>query len=353
MNKQPNITWEKGSAYDLFVSLRVLHNPDKFGLRPSWAAGVRSRLPTQLRDVLETSQKFLKVPLSFIHSLPAPKKDVATALAVLEALSPEDRLSAMFFGGKNDPKTQHDAEFLSSLAGKQRLTASMAEQIRQTYTNPQQVTKERVRAAFEAWSDQSSFGDKFVQALKSFTKSFFNEEETRIIPAQSKALNEAQILAAGTDILSLLEKLSAGVRMDWITGISNLILAPSFWGAPFVFFDKLDEETGIILFGSRPKGMTLVPGDLVPEDLLNALKALADPTRLRILRYLLEGPRSPSELAKILRLRPPTVVHHLYNLRLAGLVLVTVSPRAERRYAVRMDGINSTVKHLNAFLSGD
>jgi len=49
MNKQPNILWENGSAYDLFVSLRVIHNPDEFGLRPSWAAGVRSRLPTQLR----------------------------------------------------------------------------------------------------------------------------------------------------------------------------------------------------------------------------------------------------------------------------------------------------------------
>jgi len=352
MNKQPNILWENGSAYDLFVSLRVIHNPDEFGLRPSWAAGVRSRLPTQLRDVLEASQKFLKVPLAFIHNL-SESKDVTAVLATLEALPPEDRLPAICFGVKKDPKTQHDSEFLSSLIGKQRLTASIAEQIRQTYTNPQQVTKEKVRAAFDAWSNRASFGDKFVQALKSYTKNFFREEETRIIPAQSKALKEAQMLAEGTDVLTLLEKLSAGVRMDWIMGISNLVLAPSFWGAPFVFFDKLDEETGIILFGSRPKGMTLVPGDLVPEDLLNALKALADPTRLRILRYLLEGPRSPSELAKILRLRPPTVVHHLYNLRLAGLVLVTVSPRAERRYALRMDGVNTTMNQLNTFLSGD
>ena len=352
MNKQPTILWEKGSAYDLFVSLRVLHNPDEFGLRPSWAAGVRSRLPNPFRDVLEASQKFLKVPLAFIHNLPAPK-DALTVLAALEALSPEDRLPALVFGGKKDSKSQQDLQFLSSLTGKKRLTASNAEQIRQTYTNPQQVTKERARATFEAWSDRSNFGDKFTQALKSYSNSFFLEEETRIITAHTNALEEAQTLSAQIDALTLLEKLSTGVRMDWISGISNLVLAPSFWGAPFVFFDTLDEGTGIILFGSRPKGMTLVPGDLIPEDLLNALKALADPTRLRILRYLLEGPRSPSELARILRLRPPTVTHHLSNLRLAGLVLVTVTPEAERRYTVRMDGINTTVKQLNTFLSGE
>ena len=350
MNNQPNIIWERGSAYDLFVSLRVIHTPEEFGLRPSWAAGVRSRLPTRLRDVLEVSQKFLKVPLSFIHNLSEPK-DAGTTLAALEALSPEDRLPAIFFGTKNNPKTQHDLDFFSSLNGKKRLSASITEQIRHTYTNPHQVTKERARAAFEAWSDRSAFGDMFVQSLKSYINNFFLEEEIRIIPAHTKAINQAQTLAKGTDVLTLLEKLSAGVRMDWIEEVSNLILAPSFWGAPFVFFDKLDEETGMILFGSRPKGMTLVPGDLVPEALLNALKALADPTRLRILRYLLEGPRSPSELARILRLRPPTVIHHLQNLRLAGLVFVTVSPQAERRYAVRMDGVNSTANQLKMFLS--
>jgi len=87
--------------------------------------------------------------------------------------------------------------------------------------------------------------------------------------------------------------------------------------------------------------------------LLNALKALGNPTRLRILRYMLDGPCTPSELSKVLRLRPPTVIHHLHNLRLAGLVRVTVSPESERRYAVRMDGVDLTIQNLQEFLSGE
>jgi len=352
MNQQQRLLWDKGSAYDLFVSLWILHRPDEFGLRPSWAAGVRSRLPVQLRDVLEKSQKFISVPLSWINSLPAPK-DAAAVLNVLGNLLPEERLPALVFGSKTDQTTQKDRQFLLSLAGKQRLTASVEAQIKALYKNPNKASSEVTRATFEAWADPKTFGEKLFQALDAYVNNFFREEETRIIPAQAKGLKEAQVLAEDKDLVSLLEELSAGVRMDWVTGVSKLVLAPSFWGAPFVFFDVLDQEMGIILFGARPTGMALVPGELIPDVLLNALKALGNPTRLRILRHMLDGPCTPSELSKVLRLRPPTVIHHLHNLRLAGLVRVTVSPESERRYAVRMDGVDLTIQNLQEFLSGE
>jgi hypothetical protein len=37
----PRLHWDYGTAYDLFVSLMVLHKPSKFGLRGAWAKGVR------------------------------------------------------------------------------------------------------------------------------------------------------------------------------------------------------------------------------------------------------------------------------------------------------------------------
>ena len=352
MDQQPHIIWDKGSAYDLFVSLRILHQPEAFGLRPSWAAGVRSRLPIPLRDVLEHSQMYLNVPLSFIYNLPEPK-NAKTLLTELSALPPGERLPALSFGGQEKEEGEDYQEFLRSLQGKQRLSANVERRIKKDFRPSNRATKPNIRALFEAWSNRETFGETFLEALEGYVENFFQEEELRIIPAQEKALTEARSLAEENDVLTVLEVLSSGVRMDWISEVSQLILAPSFWAAPFVFFNRLEAETGIILFGARPDGMALVPGDLVPEDLLNALKALADPTRLRILRYLLEAPSTPSELAKILRLRPPTVIHHLQNMRLAGLVFVTVSPQAERRYAIRMDGVNTTVTNLNKFLSGE
>ena len=352
MNQQTEIIWDKGSAYDLFVSLRILHRPDEYGLRPSWAAGVRSRMPIALRDVLEHAQNFLSVPLHWIYNLPEPK-DAETALAELRALPPEDRLPALVFATKEDERSTDFKQFLMSLEGKKRLSAKVEAHIKQYYRNPDRITREFIREFFDAWTKRTAFGEELLEALEAYIENFFQEEELRILPAQSKALNDAQGLAEKTDVLSLLEELSTGVRMEWIADVSTVILAPSFWGAPFVFFENLDQETGLVLFGARPKGSSLVPGEMIPEELLNALKALADPTRLRIMRYLLEDPCSPSELAKILRLRPPTVIHHLHILRLAGLVGVKISPQTERCYAVRFEGIDATIQHLKDFLPGE
>lgn len=351
MNTQPNIIWDAGSAYDLFVSLFIIHRPDEFGLRPSWAAGVRSRLSIPLRDVLEHSQKFMDVPLPWLYQLPEPK-DSKTALQALGELSPEERLPALVFGNTYSSNSEAYRECLLSLDGKQRLTANLESQIKNSMSNPSRYSKSFGRAVFDAWSDRKAFGENFFEALQAYVNNFYLEEEPRIIPAQEKGLDEAQEMAQQKDALTLIEELSEGVRLDWISEVSDLILAPSFWGAPFIFYSRLDDHRGIVLFGARPEGKTIVPGELVPEELLNTLKALADPTRLRILRYLQEGPSTTSELAKILRLRPPTVIHHLRNLRLAGLIFVTVSPKTERRYAVRLEGLNTTTKLLKDYLTG-
>jgi len=46
-----------------------------------------------------------------------------------------------------------------------------------------------------------------------------------------------------------------------------------------------DKTSFIFLFGVRPANMSVIPGELVPDGLLRALKALADPTRLKIISY--------------------------------------------------------------------
>jgi DNA-binding transcriptional ArsR family regulator len=56
------------------------------------------------------------------------------------------------------------------------------------------------------------------------------------------------------------------------------------------------------------------------DDLLLALKALSDASRLRIVGLLADRPYSVEELAAAAALSPGTVAHHLKRLREAGLV---------------------------------
>ncbi|RPI79399.1 MAG: ArsR family transcriptional regulator [Chloroflexi bacterium] len=104
------------------------------------------------------------------------------------------------------------------------------------------------------------------------------------------------------------------------------------------------------MFGARPADAPLVPGEIVPEALLRALKAVADPTRLKILKHLTREALTPSQLSRLLRLRPPTVIHHLNELRLAGLVQMTLVVDGERRYAVREESLSHTIEALEKFL---
>ncbi|MBE0699310.1 MAG: hypothetical protein IH586_20495, partial [Anaerolineaceae bacterium] len=91
----PALNWDEGTAYDFFVSLYVLHRPAMFGARASWAAGVRSRLPTAQREFLEKVQSFLPVPLSWLYLLPAEAKTTAGALLTLAQLPAAERLPSL------------------------------------------------------------------------------------------------------------------------------------------------------------------------------------------------------------------------------------------------------------------
>jgi biotin operon repressor len=68
----------------------------------------------------------------------------------------------------------------------------------------------------------------------------------------------------------------------------------------------------------------------VSEELVTFFKALADTNRLKIVGLLAEKSYSVEELAALLKLKPPTVSHHLAKLLEAGLV----KSRPESYYSV-------------------
>jgi hypothetical protein len=67
--------------------------------------------------------------------------------------------------------------------------------------------------------------------------------------------------------------------------------------------------------------------------LVTALKALAEPNRLRAVAAIAERPRTGTELCELLDLGPPTVSHHMSRLEAAGIVRVTREGQ-RRRYTL-------------------
>ena len=82
------------------------------------------------------------------------------------------------------------------------------------------------------------------------------------------------------------------------------------------------------------------------------LQALSDTTRLRILRHLSAEPLTQAQIAKKLRLRPPTITHHIKILRFAALVVPAPCDSGEKRYTVREACLDETCRELKQFLKG-
>jgi DNA-binding transcriptional ArsR family regulator len=341
------IRWDIGTAYEMFVSLRVLHEPEMFGLRASWAAGVRSRIPAVERKFLEDIMPFHSIPLAWVHSLPAPK-DAINALWALRQLSADKRISTLMCIDEPENPYYH---ILLQTAERRTFTDQDVDALFNIILSKEKsrLTRDVVSRYLDWWSRPEEFGETLLSALQAYYQAFFEEEEKRVRPVLEAGLARAQTLATQMNVPDLLAELSQGVRWDELIKSRNLIIAPAYWTAPLILFEEVGKDEVLFMFGARPANMSAIPGETVPDSLVRTLKAIADPTRLKILYYLAREELSPSELSRRLHLRAPTVTHHLNELRLAGLVNLTINGQ-EKLYTTRREALKATCENIDTFL---
>jgi len=344
------IHWDIGTAYDLFISLRILHEPEQYSVRASWAAGVRSRIPTEFRTVLEQTSILQIVPLAFVHNLDEPKNS-AILIKELKTIPSAKLLEILIL--PNHAPSEIREFFLSTSPAKKWTREEVAEIIQRWGLDDNKHTRQIFKTLYETWANRKEYAEMLVAGLEAYVDTFFAEEEYRIRPILEQELSHARMRAGSRPLPAMLEEITSGVRRYDFDEYSDIILAPTFWGSPFMYSERLDEHKLVVLFGARPGSMSIIPGDIVPDGLLRGMKALSDSTRLRILRYLAQEPQTAAELSRVLRLRPPTVNHHLTQLRLAGMTQVLIDHNGERKFAARYEGFNDTQDMLNRFVRGD
>lgn len=355
------IQWDFGTAYELFISLHVLHRPNQFGIRASYAAGVRSRIPVTERKLLEDIQSIMSVPMAWINSLPAPK-DAISALWALKQIPAAQRMIKLLEldkfcepdGTEESAKHKQFNEILLRIADTRTWNSEDAGFLMKVFGKNSEppIKKETLERMLDWWSRPEELGEVFLSALQFYYQAFFEEEEKRVTPALKAGLEHAKNLSTRMSVEELFMELSQGVQLGDEFRASKFIFAPAFWSTPLIMFEKLDADTQLIVFGARPANMSVVPGETLPDGLVRSLKAMADPTRLKILFYLSRESLTPTELARQLHLRAPTVTHHLSELRLASLVELSME-HGEKRYAIRKQGLASTFGNLNSFLQSD
>jgi DNA-binding transcriptional ArsR family regulator len=346
----PKIGWDHGTAFDLFASLFVIHKPADFGLRPSWAAGIRSRLSSESRDLFSLTLHHMNIPIPWLLGLPQPKP-ARVVLDTLDALRPEQILPALSFSqDMHEPCEQIAQKVLAQGSWNDADVEAYRSCVGPEHPATPSGEPALIGRWLDCWANPGRFGEAYRRGLREYYEVFFREEERRILPDVERSLARAQELAGRVSAAELFETLSRGIRVEYHVKQRELVLVPCWWCSPRILYANVAPGRQVVLFGARPAEASLVPGDSVPGELLLSLEALSDPTRLAILQALVETPLSQADIARRLHLRPPTISHHLKSLRIAGLIAYIGEGSGETRYGVRVAQIAETCSQLKGFL---
>lgn len=219
------------------------------------------------------------------------------------------------------------------------------------------------RAAALLFDDPAALVERFIALLEAYWKAAFEVEWERIESRLAESVELAGIQIAGDGLFAFLLSLAPQLRVDPdgsfgldvphehrvpISPDNRLLLVPSVYVWPHVRVN-CDAPWPLSVVYRAPFLVSTLRRATPPE-LVRLLKALADPTRLRILELVAKQPRSTQELAPLVNLTDAGASKQLRLLAGTGLL----STKREGYYVVyslepeKLSTLSDELSHLIA-----
>ncbi len=155
------------------------------------------------------------------------------------------------------------------------------------------------------------------------------------------------------DPQSMVERATNGLHVPDLPDLKLVVLAPQYHCLPF---NRCEYYRGLIIF-CYPASIA-PPGEHQPSaQLLRLTRALADESRLRILKLLSAGPLDFMEIVGRIGLAKSTICHHLACLRAAGLLRIHLHvpggsrlPTCTNHYALRPGALEGLAPMLAEYV---
>lgn len=260
----------------------------KIDLTPSWAKETRQRLTPRLAALLDETQVDDDWMCAYLLVHLCPNGINAEAfLSWLESLTPGDLYELM---------SQYTQQFPENMAG----------------------FRSKILLLFSLWNDE-----------------YFRH----IDPAILRVLDqEAQALKAGLPSDSpqeFVDRTTNGLLFKPVKGLELLVLIPQYHFQPINVINYFGKVTlchyaARIYFGED--------GFMSPHD-YRVLRSLGEKSRLKILQFLHQGPRSYTEIVRHLKLSKGITHDHIFKLRSAGLIHAHVEGENVTEYSLRLEAL--------------
>jgi DNA-binding transcriptional ArsR family regulator len=307
------------------LSLHVLVEPKHHPLQHPWVRGMRALDPSLRRSIRGLSFLYRNVLADVF--LPIGSDDYLDFEAELDRLlSLDERTLAyeltrpLYDHGGGEPRDPHldDPGVRDAIRSNARVHGAEAE-----------------RLVSDLLADPRSVAERLVRTLGRYWEAGFADEWRRLEPQLAQAVTASGREIARRGLYPFLLGLGPRLKVDArreefgidvphehtveVTADRTLVLAPSFYVWPHVRVN-CDEPWPLTLVYPAPfvqgEARTVLP----PGELLRALRAVAEGTRLRVLGLIAERPRSTQELAPLVGISEAGLSKHLRLLADSGLL---------------------------------
>ncbi|OKP77840.1 ArsR family transcriptional regulator [Paenibacillus sp. P3E] len=186
----------------------------------------------------------------------------------------------------------------------------------------------------------------YIPLLRLWYEQYFRHTEQKILPLLIEDASEKKMLESKMDIVPLIEYASGGIVVEDIPELETIVLLPTVHNRPintYCFYKTM-------MLVQYPVDVPLDSEDEPPTVLLRLTKALSDPTRLRMLRFIAHEPKTLWEMQSELSQSREMLMHHLLILRVAGLLRVHLRGEGTERYSIRPDGASELQMFLESYI---
>jgi ArsR family transcriptional regulator len=318
---------EVSPLYDLFLSLFVAGNPNA-DPKPDFVRSWKSRLSRDgrkaFRFFFETEEHLGLHALALALRLPCPRT-LDGYLTLLRGLKGDD--FSVTVVAALEPSSSQLPKIVRDLYGQSLLEpeeASFWEDFRGRFSSES-------RSRIDRLLHDPTLAEELANLLEEHWRLFLDEEYRRLLPFLHESAQVVETMAQTLSPVEIIPHVARGLLFPPPVG-KRLTFAPAFYAAPFVFSQESESEY-LLIFPANAAIAQQLAGE-VKAELIRSYKALADPTRLEILRLLRKREMYALEISRVLRLAHPTVLHHMAALRVGGFVQTELR-RGNNYYALK------------------
>ncbi|MCM3630205.1 winged helix-turn-helix domain-containing protein [Paenibacillus glycanilyticus] len=196
--------------------------------------------------------------------------------------------------------------------------------------------------------DMNAFRDKLLRLFTMWQEQYFGHISPQILSSLEGVAAERKNAKSTLPAWQFIDETTNGLIFEPIPNLSKLVLIPQYHFQPINVISHFNQIT-LCYYSARV--------DLSEEDFLSAhdyriLRSLGEKSRLKILRYLHQGPRTFIEIHRHLKLSKGITHDHITKLRSAGLIHAHFEGENLTVYSLRAGALDRLQHAIMDYITG-